>query len=55
MSEECFGCEYLDSECDAAGGGIYKCRKHPGIIVGEFGYWADENDIPRRIFEDCPR
>lgn len=56
MSEqtECFGCPNLKSKSDAAGGGTYSCELYPGIVLGEWGHWTDENDTPRRL-KDCPQ
>lgn len=40
-AKSCKGCKHLDSIPDAAGGGEYKCKKRPGLVLGEWGHWAD--------------
>lgn len=40
--KSCFGCRYLFSQMDAAGGITYYCRKYPGLIVGEETHYADD-------------
>lgn len=40
MRKPCYGCKYLGSEPDGAGGGTYKCMKNPGMVVGEWGHWT---------------
>lgn len=54
-AKSCEGCIHLGSISDAAGGGLYKCRKHPGLVVGEWGHWANpEYDDPTHPEEwDC--
>jgi hypothetical protein len=54
-TKSCDGCIYLGSLPDAAGGGLYKCRKRPGLVVGEWGHWAvPEYDEPTHPAEwDC--
>ncbi len=37
--KSCYGCKHLDSCMDGAGGGLYKCRQRPGVVVGEWGHW----------------
>lgn len=46
-TQSCKGCKHLDSIPDAAGGGLYKCMKRPGLVVGEWGHWTNpEYDEP---------
>lgn len=54
MDSTCYGCIHLTETADAAGGGIYRCSKAPGLKVGEWGHWTDpEMDKPRPLQEDC--
>jgi hypothetical protein len=49
---DCLKCEFLISKMDDAGGGIYQCKKYPGIVLGEWGHWTDEEDnTPKKICE----
>lgn len=43
---KCYGCKYLLSKPDDAGGGVYLCQRFSGLVVGEWGYWADSADDP---------
>lgn len=49
----CYGCKYLTSIPDGAGGGLYTCRKRPGLVLGEWGHWTDESDEPRTANGKC--
>jgi hypothetical protein len=56
--ETCFGCRHLLAIADAAGGGIYKCAKSPGLVIGSWGIWTDQGDIPRPLdacYEDTAK
>lgn len=49
----CRGCRHLRSELDGAGGGTWFCERHPGVVVGEWGWWEKGDQEPRRLSEDC--
>lgn len=46
MQIRCYGCKNLISKPDAAGGGIYTCRRFPRIVIEEWGYWTSKVDEP---------
>lgn len=52
MNDTCFGCRHQTTRADAAGGGIYGCALCPGPVLGAWGHWIDESDVPRPS-KDC--
>lgn len=41
---KCHDCPKLIQAADAAGGGTYKCKDYPGIVLGEWGHWTDKDE-----------
>lgn len=44
--KSCLGCKDLIAKSDGAGGGIYHCKNHGGLVIGEWGHWTDDSDEP---------
>jgi len=49
----CIGCESLKTQPYVGDGGVYQCAKFGDEIVGKFGPWTEDEDLPRRLKIDC--